>query len=677
MTPPINILVIGATGVGKSSLINAVLGYEVAETGAITPVTRGINLYDGSIGGVSCRFYDSAGYDLLLDSSEYISQLSGIVSNQLVPGAMSEINIVWFLISAPSLRFMKRDAGIISALKEKSIPTVFILTKADVVTSEEIEAIKPYIASRIGISPSDLIETSAYLRSREPFGLKEIIDKTLDHYSNIFPGQSLESRNSIPDVELSKQLLEELEDWKLEAKLENTKRYFYHTKAVERISSGSRLYVIGRKGAGKTAICEHLNAFDKEGYFSEKLTFKNFPFNVLYDLSDSGYTQPNQYITIWKYLIYSVVCKMLSGNEKIDRRIRNRLKKAFSQDVGRALPKTISEWTSFEFNLSLLGAGITIGGDRKNSEDSSLNLSKNVDVLEQFISSTIDSSTYVILFDELDEDYRNLVEEEGYYIDLLTSLFKATQDIRARFSHSRILPIVFLRNDIYDVLQDSDKNKWSDYKIGLDWSEESLKKLLAFRISKSVSTDQDALPFWQAWRLAFTQETLVSAEFSSDEEVSIFSYIEKCTYDRPRDFIKYIQIASEISIERGYSKINAEVVKASEKKFSSYLKAEIEDEIYAVVPEIKQILNLLTKQRSQSIDISVFRDMYEAEIEKGAIPSRDYRYVLEVLFNFSVIGNISRRSRQNIFKYENEEAHLNLDEQICIHRGLLRSLQIF
>lgn len=677
MTSSVNILIIGATGVGKSSLLNAILGFKAAAIGAGAPVTHGINLYSGSMGGVPCRFYDSAGYDSLSDPSDYKSQLSALVSKQLVPDTESRIHIVWFLISAPSSRFTERDALVIDVLKEKSVPTVFILTKTDAVSSQDIDAIKPYIAERANIDPNEIIETSVYSRLGEPFGLKEVISKTLNYYSGIFPRQSLSSKDFILDTELSRQLLEEMEDWKLEAKLENTRRYFYHTRAVERISSGSKLYVIGRKGTGKTAICEHLSAISKEKYFSEKLTFKNFPFNVLYELSDSGFTQPNQYITIWKYLIYSIVCKMFSENENIDKKNRNRLKKVFNQDVSSALPKTISEWTSFKLNLSLLGAGITIGGERKNAGSSDLDLSKNVEILESFISSNIDNSTYVILFDELDEDYRNVIEEGSYYVDLLTSLFKAAQDIRARFPQARILPIVFLRNDIYDVLQDSDKNKWSDYKIGLDWNEESLKKLLAFRISKSVSTNQSILPFRQAWRLAFAQENIALSELNSDEYISIFSYIEKYTYDRPRDFIKYIQIASEISIERGYSRINVEVVKASEKRFSSYLKAEIEDEIYAVVPEIKQILNLLAKQRSQNIDVSEFRDAYEAETAQNTVPHRDYRYVLEVLFNFSVIGNVSGRSGQSIFRYENEEARLNLDEQICIHKGLLNALQIF
>ena len=66
------------------------------------------------------------------------------------------------------------------------------------------------------------------------------------------------------------ELLEEIEDWKLEAKLENNHRYFYHTKIVDRLSTGKKSYVIGRKGTGKTAISEYLSETTDFETFSQK-----------------------------------------------------------------------------------------------------------------------------------------------------------------------------------------------------------------------------------------------------------------------------------------------------------------------------------------------------------------------------------------------------------------------
>lgn len=95
------------------------------------------------------------------------------------------------------------------------------------------------------------------------------------------------------------QLLHEIKrSWKLDAKSEDTDRYFFHVSEVEAIQSGERAYVIGRKGTGKSAIAQHLVNIKAYDVFSSMLSFKNFPFNELYALSNSGFTAPNQYITL-------------------------------------------------------------------------------------------------------------------------------------------------------------------------------------------------------------------------------------------------------------------------------------------------------------------------------------------------------------------------------------------
>lgn len=79
-------------------------------------------------------------------------------------------------------------------------------------------------------------------------------------------------------------LLHEVSNWKVEAKLEDTERYFFHTDIVDKIVSGSKSFVIGRKGSGKTAIAEHLTKNISYSRFSKKLSFKHFPFQDLYEL---------------------------------------------------------------------------------------------------------------------------------------------------------------------------------------------------------------------------------------------------------------------------------------------------------------------------------------------------------------------------------------------------------
>lgn len=251
------------------------------------------------------------------------------------------------------------------------------------------------------------------------------------------------------------------ENWKLEAKLENSK-YFYNLNEVNKIISGEKLFIIGRKGSGKSSICEHIVNQREHNVFSKKLSFKNFPFNDLYHLQNMrSYTEPNQYITLWKYLIYSTICQLMVSNENIDSSLRVELEKIYPKNSIDSLSRTINMWTSAEFGANILGQGGTIKVGRDVRENQS-NWIDRVNILEDIINAYCDGSKYFIVFDELDEDYREIKEEgsQNNYSYLLTSLFKAVQDIKYNINIENIFPIVFLRDDIYGLIKDSDKNKW-------------------------------------------------------------------------------------------------------------------------------------------------------------------------------------------------------------------------
>lgn len=469
--------------------------------------------------------------------------------------------------------------------------------------------------------------------------------------------------------------------WKLEAKMEEAK-YFYNFKEVTTILDNKRCYVIGRKGAGKTAICSHIVKEKSYDCFSERLSFKNFPFNELYGLSNNKYTAPNQYITIWKYLIYSSVCKLMVTNESIDSEVRHQLSQIYPRNDIKQLARKVSEWTSAEFGVSILGNGGNLKTSREiSSPCQSINWIDKVNILEDIIINYCDDSKYYIVFDELDEDYRDVSNQNEIiqYKNLLTSLFKAVQDVKSTFMDTslNIRPIVFLRDDIYSLLNDADKNKWSDMKIELEWTEERIKKMIAYRLSKDIDSDGEILPFSIVWDKIFHRGHMTYGGDRS-KQISTFDFISRSTQMRPRDFIKYIQACCEYALEKDEKYISADTIRHVDRAFSNYLRSEITDEIYPLIPEIDVVFQIISNIRKQSFTWKEFTSEYNKYLTQGTLHQQNSNYVLDTLFNFSVIGNENKFQKGlNYFKYLHTNMTYNSDEKIVLHRGLLKSLQIY
>lgn len=468
-------------------------------------------------------------------------------------------------------------------------------------------------------------------------------------------------------------------NWKLEAKLEDTEKYFYYSSEVDNIIKNNKCYVIGRKGSGKSAICEYLIKRKEHNIFSTKLSFKNFPFNELYHLDNQKYTAPNQYITLWKYLIYSNICKLMVSNENIETSVRSELEKIYPKSNIKSLARTISNWTSAEFGATVLGNGGTL----KLSKEQKTNFIpwiEKVNILEDIIFEYCDQSEYYIVFDELDEDYRTISDDEtsDQYIFLVTSLFKAVQDIKSIFNESdkKIKPVVFLRDDIYSLVKDSDKNKWRDYKIEVEWNEKKLKDLLAFRITKDFNVNQNPLPFINAWGKIFFREQIGFGN-KQEKKIDSFDFIARSTQLRPRDFIQYIQACAEETYNKSSPFIKEANIKFVDRAFSNYLRDEIIDEVFPVLPEIVQYFQIFANIRKWNFSLQEFTNEYNKYLNAGTISEKNIDYVLDTLYNFSIIGNQHKHKKELLyFKYMHTNMTFNRTENIVIHRGLFKALQL-
>ena len=488
------------------------------------------------------------------------------------------------------------------------------------------------------------------------------------------PTMESEDIEELDTGKVDQALLEEISRWKREAKAEDNDRYFWHVREVDQIGQGEKYFIIGRKGSGKTAICEYFSRKSNPDIYAETLSFKNFPFNELYNQKNLKYTAPNQFITLWKYLIYNTVCRMMLKNQAVDPQIRDQLKGLYEDNS--PLSRRVGQWVGKEFGMSLFGLSIKIA--KRDSASGQGSWIEQVDFLEDLIMHYAGTATYYVLFDALDEDYRDLINSAQYeqYTALITSLFKAVQDVRTTLRNrgiTRVYPIIFLRDDIYELVQDSDKNKWGDFKVDLNWDFNKIQKVLAFRISRALKADcKQILPFDVAWEKVFGSRPIRVGQ--GRKKIPTYEFIVRSTLLRPRDFVAYLQNCAQYALDEG-KKISPAVIKKVDKGFSNYLRDEFIDELFAILPDISNIFDAISQLRKWNFTIQEFKRAYEEKAVKGQVQQKSFDFVVQSLYLFSVIGNTPCVGRY-IFRYQNREARLNYNERIVVHRGLFKALQI-
>jgi hypothetical protein len=475
-------------------------------------------------------------------------------------------------------------------------------------------------------------------------------------------------------------LLKEISEWKLEAADEDSRRYFYYIDEVRMLENGERSIVIGRKGTGKTAICRYFETQTSYNKFCIKLSFKEFPFNLLYSLEDKNYTTPSQYISLWKYFIYNSVIRMMSSNEIVSQDFRDSVGQIYQANSGVGVGSLMETWIKKSFGVNILGIGgnYSLENESINIKDSWQDL---IPIMENLIVSNIDSSRYYIVFDELDEDYRNYWDQTARdrYISLITSLFKAVSNVRRVFSVNEcgVYPIIFLRDDIYELLSDPDKNKWEDHMIHLSWKKENLKQMIAFRIARSLQPSKKKIYFNQEWSKLFYNEEIPSGG-NRKKRNNLFDYILSLTHARPRDFVRFLRDAARSAINQGHRKISIDTVRSVDGDYSRHFREELVNEISGVIPDINNLLSHLGashKQRYRYSDFIKYIEEYQfLDDTNQTTKNLSSSSIAKILFHFSIVGNAPRINNRPIYKYQRGHLVINVSEPLVVHRGLVKTL---
>lgn len=424
-----------------------------------------------------------------------------------------------------------------------------------------------------------------------------------------------------------------------ENEMRTLSNYYLKTDQFSKSIRGEAHLVIGRKGSGKSAI--FLQIRDRERSNSK---------NVVLDLKPDGYklikfkelildflqegTFQHTIMAFWEYVLLLEICYKILEKDR-EKHIRDHVLNEPYRKLSE-LYHTEGYETEGDFSerMTMLMEKITSEyraryGDDQGNRLSSQQLTEllychDVKELFQHVKNYMKhKNTLWLLFDNIDKGWptSGLKHED---LLIIRALIDATRKIERQFHKSdiEVNSIVFLRNDVYELLVSETSDRGKEANVLLDWTDSDLlRELIRLRIVAN-NLDED-LDFEHVW------PKICVSHFEGEESSQ---YLIDRSLMRPRFLLNLINQCKSFAVNLNHPLIQADDIKKGLAAYSTDLLTDIGYELKDVAPEIEDVLYAFIGNKHEATDDQI-RTALQAYLGKDELQE-----VIDLLLWYGFLG---------------------------------------
>lgn len=458
-----------------------------------------------------------------------------------------------------------------------------------------------------------------------------------------------------------------------ENEMRTLERYYLKTDQFLKSMRGEANVVVGRKGSGKSAI--FLQIRDRERGKSG---------NIVLDLKPDGYklikfkekilsyleegTFQHTIMAFWEYVLLLEICYKILESDWDRHKHNHDLYEPYRKLDDLYHSEGYITEGDFSERMSALMDNISNEYRSKHGNDSNVRLSSAQlteflychDVKElkaQLMEYMKHKDTCWLLFDNIDKGWPT-TGLEGEDLLIIRALIDATRKIEQQFSRSHLTvnTIVFLRNDVYELLVRKTSDRGKEAKVLLDWTDpDLLRELIRLRmVSNKSNGDETFMSMWHK---------LCISHYKGEESSQ---YLIDRSLMRPRFLLNLIGQCKSFAINLSHDRIHDEDIEKGLSAYSVDLLTDIGYEINDVQSGTEDILYsfiesppYLPKEDINAIlrDAGVSDDVMEKTFELllwygflGIKINDDEKYIYDFNYSMKVFeGLINKRCDQLMY----------------------------